>query len=112
MSTQAATVVSAPGKVLLAGGYLVLDPVYPGVVVSTSSRFFTLIKNADPPQPGQITVQSPQFVDASWTYDVDLSNELHFSASSEKSVNLLHDQTPILTKLIPAKRRISSSILR
>ncbi|THH07989.1 hypothetical protein EW145_g3017 [Phellinidium pouzarii] len=36
---QEPTVVSASGKVLLAGGYLVLDQKYSGTVVSTSSRF-------------------------------------------------------------------------
>ncbi|KAH9047887.1 Phosphomevalonate kinase [Lactarius hengduanensis] len=47
-------VVSAPGKVLLAGGYLVLDPAYSGVVVSTSSRFYTVIS---PGKAGQISRQ-------------------------------------------------------
>ena len=40
-----ATIVSAPGKVLLAGGYLVLDPTYSGLVVATSSRFFTIVSD-------------------------------------------------------------------
>lgn len=70
------TVVSSPGKVLLAGGYLVLDPRYPGVVVSTSSRFYTVVSESDaprvsvpgPPAPVQIRVRSPQFVDAAWLY--------------------------------------------
>lgn len=65
---MAATVVSAPGKVLLAGGYLVLDPAYSGVVVSTSSRFYTVITPGG--FPGQIIVRSPQFLDATWLYDV------------------------------------------
>ncbi|TFY59322.1 hypothetical protein EVG20_g7832 [Dentipellis fragilis] len=64
---MAATVVSAPGKVLLAGGYLVLDPAYSGVVVSTSSRFYTVVQ---PGASGQIRVRSPQFVDGLWTYAV------------------------------------------
>ncbi|KAF0977774.1 hypothetical protein FDP41_003096 [Naegleria fowleri] len=37
------TIVSAPGKVLITGGYLVLDPNYSGLVLSTSSRFYTTI---------------------------------------------------------------------
>ncbi|ETW80543.1 hypothetical protein HETIRDRAFT_459322 [Heterobasidion irregulare TC 32-1] len=65
---MSATVVSAPGKVLLAGGYLVLDPAYSGVVVSTSSRFYTVITPGG--LPGQIIVRSPQFLDATWLYDV------------------------------------------
>ncbi|KAI0930310.1 hypothetical protein AcW1_009039 [Taiwanofungus camphoratus] len=73
------TVVSSPGKVLLAGGYLVLDPAYPGVVVSTSSRFFTVVQDLDEAatiaraqagRPIEIRVRSPQFVDATWVYFV------------------------------------------
>ncbi|OSD03893.1 Phosphomevalonate kinase [Trametes coccinea BRFM310] len=65
----------APGKVLLAGGYLVLDNAYSGVVVSTSSRFYTVVRPllADSPDaPIQIRVRSPQFQDASWLYFVHL----------------------------------------
>ncbi|KAI8969562.1 Phosphomevalonate kinase [Trametes punicea] len=73
------TVLSSPGKVLLAGGYLVLDPAYSGVVVSTTSRFYTVVRSlASPPAPPahaqgpiQIRVRSPQFQDASWLYFVD-----------------------------------------
>lgn len=63
-------IVSAPGKVLLAGGYLVLDPAYSGVVVSTSSRFYTVIS---PGNAGQIVVRSPQFINATWTYNWSIS---------------------------------------
>ncbi|KAH9176292.1 Phosphomevalonate kinase [Lactarius sanguifluus] len=63
-------VVSAPGKVLLAGGYLVLDPAYSGVVVSTSSRFYTVIS---PGNSGQIIVRSPQFISATWSYTWSIS---------------------------------------
>ena len=64
---------SAPGKVLVAGGYLVLDPAYPGLVVSTSSRFYCHAQSeASQHQSGSaactITVRSPQFVDAVWVY--------------------------------------------
>ncbi|KAI0633269.1 Phosphomevalonate kinase [Trametes polyzona] len=79
MSPPPATVVSSPGKVLLAGGYLVLDPAYSGVVVSTSSRFYTVIESLPQPEPArgdgpiQIRVRSPQFLDATWLYFVDLA---------------------------------------
>lgn len=72
------TVVSAPGKVLLAGGYLVLDPQYSGVVVSTSSRFYTVVASStdEPPERGkypiQIRVRSPQFVNATWVYSLSV----------------------------------------
>ncbi|KAF8658316.1 hypothetical protein AX16_002085 [Volvariella volvacea WC 439] len=65
------TIVSAPGKVLLAGGYLVLEPAFTGTVVSTSSRFYTVVKEQTRAEdPSRINVQSPQFVDAAWAYDV------------------------------------------
>ncbi|KAL1917411.1 uncharacterized protein VTP21DRAFT_3804 [Calcarisporiella thermophila] len=60
------TTVSAPGKVLLTGGYLVLDRTYEGLVVGTSARFFTVIHPLGIPR--QIRVRSPQFVDATWNY--------------------------------------------
>jgi len=62
------TVVSAPGKVLLAGGYLILDPKYSGIVVSTSSRFYSVVSPASTPRV--ITVNSPQFTNAIWKYSV------------------------------------------
>lgn len=57
-------VASAPGKVLIAGGYLVLDPKYSGVVVSASSRFYTVIREST--QGSVVKVRSPQFVGAEW----------------------------------------------
>lgn len=64
------TVVSSPGKVLAAGGYLVLDPKFSGIVVSTSSRFYTVVQSGPARENGpiQIRVRSPQFVDATWLY--------------------------------------------
>jgi phosphomevalonate kinase len=70
------TTVSSPGKVLLAGGYLVLDPAHSGLVISTSSRFYTSISSslASPP-PGNIVVRSPQFTNATWTYSLSRVKE-------------------------------------
>ncbi|CDO69242.1 hypothetical protein BN946_scf185042.g144 [Trametes cinnabarina] len=73
------TVISASGKVLIAGGYLVLDKAYSGVVVSTSSRFYTTIQSitssaSSAQSPIQIRVRSPQFEDASWLYFVDFDS--------------------------------------
>ncbi|KAK7047565.1 phosphomevalonate kinase [Paramarasmius palmivorus] len=64
------TIVSAPGKVLVAGGYLVLDPAYSGVVVSTSSRFYTVIRSQPSVPANTILVRSPQFDAAAWTYEI------------------------------------------
>lgn len=66
------TVVSSPGKVLVAGGYLVLDPVYSGTVVSTSSRFYTVVRDAASHGSYHIRVRSPQFTDATWGFSVTL----------------------------------------
>ncbi|ORY26808.1 hypothetical protein BCR39DRAFT_540302 [Naematelia encephala] len=51
MSSNHTTIVSAPGKVLLAGGYLVLDRSYSGLVVATSSRFYTSITSPSSSSP-------------------------------------------------------------
>lgn len=68
------TVISCPGKVLLAGGYLVLDPHHQGFVVSTPSRFYTVVQQVEAagitPSTDEIeiTVNSPQFDDGQWKY--------------------------------------------
>lgn len=67
-------VVSAPGKVLIAGGYLVLDPKYSGVVISTSSRFYTVIQD-QPKQPFRVNVRSPQFTQAEWETEIVVQDE-------------------------------------
>jgi len=69
------TVVSAPGKVLIAGGYLVLDPAFSGTVVSTSSRFYTVIQDQAREQANTIRVRSPQFLDATWTYNLSIQGD-------------------------------------
>jgi hypothetical protein len=73
------TAVSAPGKVLLAGGYLVLDRAYTALVFGLSARIHVLVRDreastAEDPRP-EIVVQSPQFRDASWTYSYQVKTE-------------------------------------
>ena len=62
---------SAPGKVLLAGGYLVLDSGYKGLVFGLNARIHVHIKTL-PTSPGgslsEIIVRSPQFREAEWRY--------------------------------------------
>lgn len=69
--TDTPVAVSAPGKVLLAGGYLVLDRNYTGLVFGLSARI-NVIAGAIHTGPGvqlnEIVVDSPQFVDAQWRY--------------------------------------------
>ncbi|KAI1007930.1 hypothetical protein K3495_g307 [Podosphaera aphanis] len=65
------TAFSAPGKVLIAGGYLVLDRQYTGLVFGLSARIHVLIaeraRDASA-SANQIVVRSPQFLDAVWEY--------------------------------------------
>ncbi|KAG0242978.1 phosphomevalonate kinase [Actinomortierella wolfii] len=68
------TIVSAPGKVLIAGGYLVLDRAFEGLVVATNARFFTMIRKADR-KSNSIRVVSPQFENATWHYTVQSTPE-------------------------------------
>lgn len=62
------TIASAPGKVLLTGGYLVLEQQFSGLVVGTSARFYTVIRPQTDLTAGTITVNSPQFEQALWNY--------------------------------------------
>ena len=78
------TVVSSPGKVLLAGGYLVLDPKYSGVVVSTSSRFYTAVDAISRGTPNQIQVRSPQFLDGTWNFAVSFEDRVSVDPSASK----------------------------
>lgn len=68
---SSSTAVSAPGKVLLAGGYLVLDRKYTGLVFALDARMHVLIQPL-PTSPGvslsEIIVRSPQFREAEWRY--------------------------------------------
>ena len=104
------TIVSAPGKVLIAGGYLVLDPAYSGVVVSTSSRFHTAIRDEPDLKPATIRVRSPQFVDATWLYSTILEPSVLIQPLGEKCAVQYLDliQTPH-NLLVPAKINLYTS---
>lgn len=72
------TAVSAPGKVLLAGGYLVLDRAYTGLVFGLSARISVIAQEIHTSQGVQLTeivVDSPQFLDAQWRYGYHLADE-------------------------------------
>lgn len=100
---SAVTALSAPGKVLLTGGYLVLDRNYTGTVFALDARIHIVVqqlrrghrrgasgsgKPADGATTGTaeegsavedrddedvIVVRSPQFIDALWEYGVQRS---------------------------------------
>jgi phosphomevalonate kinase len=90
------TLASSPGKVLLAGGYLVLSPAYPGLVVGTDSRFYSLVApfsqhNSGPSTSSSvlpITIRSPQFEQAIWTFSLDVTQAtISLSKASAESPN-------------------------
>lgn len=71
-----AIAISAPGKVLLAGGYLVLDRDYTGLVFALDARIHVHVQTL-PTCAGvilsEIIVRSPQFRDAEWRYGYRLT---------------------------------------
>ena len=77
MASQA-TAISAPGKVLLAGGYLVVDRYYTGLVFGLDARIHAHIETlptGDGLQLYEIIVRSPQFIEAEWRYGYRLSED-------------------------------------
>ena len=62
------TSVSAPGKVLLAGGYLVVDRAYKGIVLGLSARIHVIIRGREENSTANVIVRSPQFQGAKWEY--------------------------------------------
>lgn len=71
-----AVAVSAPGKVLLAGGYLVLDRKYTGLVFGLDARIHVYVEPLETTSGvtfSEITVRSPQFQDAVWEYGYRLA---------------------------------------
>lgn len=68
--------VSAPGKVFLAGGYLVLDRSYTALVFGLSARIHVSVQPLAT-SPGvslsEIIVTSPQFKEATWEYGYRLT---------------------------------------
>lgn len=72
------TAISAPGKVLFTGGYLVLDRAYTGLVYGLSARI-NVIAQEITTSPGvqltEIVVESPQFLEAQWRYGYHLADE-------------------------------------
>lgn len=103
-TTGEQTIVSAPGKVLLAGGYLVLDRLYTGLVVATSSRFYCSVS---PGQAGIVSVRAGQFpADASvWKYAAKVDNgKLELQAEGDERNKFV--QTTLQTTLEYAAQRL------
>ncbi|ODV87173.1 hypothetical protein CANARDRAFT_5727 [[Candida] arabinofermentans NRRL YB-2248] len=79
---------SAPGKALLAGGYLVLDPQYRSLVIALSSRMYAhaSVRNSNDGAL-TITVSSPQFKDGQWSYKINYSDDTDTAAVNMVEVN-------------------------
>jgi phosphomevalonate kinase len=67
---------SAPGKVLIAGGYLILDPEQIGLVLALSARIHVVVAASGSKSSGIVTVTSPQFLNARWTYRCTISGSI------------------------------------
>jgi phosphomevalonate kinase len=70
---------SAPGKVLLAGGYLVLDRQYTGLVFGLDARIHVQIQRLTEVEnhgrEPQVLVRSPQFLGAEWRYSFHTTSD-------------------------------------
>ena len=89
---------SAPGKALLAGGYLVLKPEYGSYVVALSSRMHAVVKQDEligPSSSSSITVKvrSTQFNDDEWQYKMD-------SSSNYSPQELQENKNPFIEKVL------------
>jgi phosphomevalonate kinase len=70
------TAVSAPGKVFLAGGYLVLDRQYTALVFGLNARVHVVVQRVATSSGvslSEIVVRSPQFTHANWEYGYRLA---------------------------------------
>ncbi|KAK4936282.1 phosphomevalonate kinase [Elasticomyces elasticus] len=76
--SPSAVAISAPGKVLFAGGFLVLDRKHTGLVFGLNARIHVRIEPWEQTllelTGDCILVQSPQFLDARWLYKVSQTN--------------------------------------
>jgi len=105
------TAVSAPGKVFLAGGYLVLDRAYTALVFGLSARIHVLVHDVDVSSGAtvsEIVVQSPQFRDAVWTYEYSLTAEQGVEVTQVQGYEHV-SLPPRLRSLIPES--VSFSVL-
>ncbi|KAJ1735353.1 phosphomevalonate kinase [Coemansia biformis] len=111
------TLASAPGKVLVVGGYLVLDRAHRGLVVGTDACLYTAVQSQHLGPASEvhalgaddvpIVVRSPQFESAWWRYAFNTATNAltqHASASHdqnmfvqvvlETTLALVNDRTP------------------
>ncbi|KAK7741790.1 phosphomevalonate kinase [Cytospora paraplurivora] len=91
--------VSAPGKVLLAGGYLVTDRDYTGLVFGLNARINVVAQRIPTSQGVQLTeivVESPQFVGGTWRYGYHLAPEDGGITVTQLQVGSTYDPNPFI----------------
>jgi len=101
----AAAAASAPGKVLFAGGFLVLDRTHTGLVFGLDARIHVHVQSwEDEEKEGEegkacsVLVQSPQFEDAKWLYTVSPAPvDLVNGARPAVHVQQVHDRVGYTT---------------
>lgn len=84
--------VSAPGKILLTGGYLVLERPNPGWVVAANQRFYTTVETGPASNTNLIVVHSPQF-HSKWIYEYDPTTSSIQPALTNSSMNDFVEKT-------------------
>lgn len=106
-----ARVFGAPGKALIAGGYLVLDPVYNSYVTALSSRMHAHIEEFPPPtQSSSIHVTSPQF-GGEWSYSIDLDGTVaQFSETNARKNPFLEATVKTVLNYIQPKASFALKI--
>ncbi|EKG19287.1 Phosphomevalonate kinase eukaryotic [Macrophomina phaseolina MS6] len=113
-SANPAVAVSAPGKVLLAGGYLVLDRGFNGLVFGLSARIHVLVRplaTGSGVSLSEIIVKSPQFIGATWEYGyrlTELGGGIEVTQLRARATEALHRNPFVETALSYALTYISA----
>ncbi|KAJ1932989.1 phosphomevalonate kinase, partial [Linderina pennispora] len=106
------TLASAPGKVLVVGGYLVLDRAHSGLVVGTDTCLYAAVQTQPLDIPVSktelaVSVVSPQFDSAWWQYAFDTATgKLRQHASADDTSNrfvevVLESTLSLATEYVP-----------
>ncbi|KAJ3269577.1 phosphomevalonate kinase [Terramyces sp. JEL0728] len=101
---------SAPGKVLVCGGYLVLDQAYSGIVCALDARFHVEIKEMNSETSNiYFEIHSPQFTDGIWKYEYDRGSDKLVSYGNNP---FLHTVLAYTMRYISAKRTLLPTALK
>lgn len=124
-SSGKTTLVSAPGKVLVTGGYLVLDRQHNGLVVGTNACMYSAIQTQTLPDTSAdrdkdiipVYVLSPQFKSAWWKYTFNIATKaLTQYASADggqnKFVHLALENTLALTGALKLQQLSTTGALK